>query len=783
MVGAFESYVFGFRPHVGKEICVSVVRIMALTIDRSRYSEVRSLFVAVVTILLGMSTVVTTTLAEPQAEKSNHKRPVVGLVLEGGGALGFAHVGVLKVLEEARIPVHVVAGTSMGSIVGAAFASGRTVPEIEEVITSTDWDKLFNEALPRKLVDYRMKYGRDGEVFGDAKIGIQDGDIVVPVAMVEGQQIIPLFQQLFDKTSSTGSFDDLPVRYRAVAADIETGEAVVLDRGSLALAARASMSVPGFFSPVKIDNRLLVDGGITNNFPVDVARTMNPDILIGVEFDFVPRKRDALTNPLAISAQILDLLLERTSARTRAMMRPEDIMIHPDVKNYTSTSFKNAKEILKAGEDAARAALPRLRALAIPKREYAAYEAKRTSGPVYSPIIDYVRIADVPAHRERVILKALDIKPGETYDRKYVQSRLEAIHQTGIYRSITAELEERDGKHGLVVKAPEKEWLENYVKVGFALEDDFDGSSSYALAADFRMRNLNQAGAYWDNQFEIGRTTRLFTEFYQPLYEGSSFFVAPEGTLSRQDLAVSQDGNNVGKYTRESAVLGLKAGISLGRYGEISSGWRRGPGRLEREIGDDTLPEYNYAVGEYFTRFVLDQLDDPDFPTSGYRLALDGTASRQGAGADSDFEQSRALASYPVTFNNTTLLLNGEGGYSSDGLPVERSYSLGGFFDVSGFAKRSLVADNYWVARTALYHRFAKGSSSLLKFGGFYGATVEYSSLRTEIQSIGDYPSIVSGSVFIAADTPFLPLYLGIGTNNESETSIYIALGRLGSRR
>lgn len=711
------------------------------------------------------------------------RRPKVGLILEGGGALGFAHVGVLRVLEEHRIPVDLIAGTSMGSIVGAAYASGATVEEMARVLSSTDWDELFNETVPRPYLGYRQKPGRDREIFGDTKIGLQEGELVTATALVHGQKIMPLFQDLFGKVPTPIDFDDLPIPYRAVAADIETGEAVVIGEGNLALAARASMSVPGFFSPVEIENRLLVDGGITNNFPVDVGFEMGAEIIIGVEFGFEPKKRDQLTGPLGISKQILDLLLERTSARTRAMLRPQDIMIQPDVSKYTSTSFTYSKEIMLAGEEAARKLVPRLKKYAVSEEEFRAYSERRSDLPTYAPLIDYVRVEAIPPHREAFIKEGLTIKTGKPLDRREIEKNLESVHQTGDYKLVTYDIETKDGKQGVVIKAEEKEWLRKYLRLGFALEDDFDGNSNYSLAAEGRIKDLNSLGAYADIQGEIGRSPRLFGELYQPLWEGSRFFVAPDLTLSRQELRVRRDQEVVAEYEREVAVLGLKGGISFKRYGELYAGWRRGPGKLDRQIGESSLPEFDYDIGEFVTGFTLDQVDNVDFPTVGYLLSALGTASREDAGSNEDFEQGRATIGVPLTSGNNTLLLGAEGGYSSDDLSPERSYALGGFFDISGFTQNSLVADNYWVGRAKLYRRVSQIGSSLFKFSGYIGGSFEYASLRTELEEVGDNPDIVAGSLFVGVDTPLLPLYIGFGVNDESENSVYLALGRLGSRR
>ena len=715
---------------------------------------------------------------------AEQKRPKIGLVLEGGGALGFAHVGVIKVLEEERIPIDFIAGTSMGSIVGAAYASGRTVPELEDVMSTTDWDKLFNEAIPRRLLDYRQKSGRDSEIYGNAKIGIKDGDFITGTAMVEGQHIEPLFQELFRKVPANTSFDALPIPYRAVAADIVTGDTVVLDRGSLALAARASMSVPGFFSPVEIDGRLLVDGGVTNNFPIDVAKKMGADIIIGVEFGTELKNRHELTGPLGITGQILNLLLARTSSDGIQLMGPQDIRIHPELKGYTSTSFSKADEIMKAGEAAARLMVPALKRLSVPQPQFDAYQAKRISGEPYAPIIDYVRIEGADPARSTAIATSIETELGQPANYREIEAEVQKIYESGEYRSVGYDIEEKDGKHGLVIKTEDKDWLKNYLRLGFALEDDFQGESNYRLAAETRMRDLNSWGAYLNLQAEVGASPRLAAELYQPLGEGSPFFVAPEFVLSRRDLYLRENGAGdiIAEYERKVAYGGLKGGLSLGEYGEWYVGWRRGSGRLDRHIGDGQIPNFDYEIGEFVSRLAIDQLDNPDFPTEGFRMGLFGTVSRDGVGASSDFEQGRISGGVPLTVDSTTVLLSGEFASSSENLSPERSYSLGGFFDISGFAQDSLTADEYWIGRAALYHRFEKGSSSILTFGGYYGGTFEYATLRSQLEQVGDNTGIVAGSVFIGADTPLLPVYLGFGLNNESNQSFYLAVGRLAGR-
>ncbi len=711
------------------------------------------------------------------------KRPKIAVVLEGGGAKGFAHVGVLKVLEALHVPVDIIVGTSMGSIVGAAYASGRTIAEMEEVLSATNWDDLFDETPPREEVHFRQKAGRERELFGDAKVGIKDSKLVIPTALVQGQNVEPMLQQLFGKAPASVDFDDLPIPYRAVAADVETGEAVILDSGSLATSARASMSVPGFFAPVELNGRLLVDGGITNNLPIDVALDMGADVIIAVECVDHLKTRDKLTGPLAIPSQILDMLLERTTQNALKLLRTQDLHIKVEMGGYSSTSFNNATEIMKLGEETARTLSTDLSKLAISDTEYQSYYQHRTGETEYTPVIEYIQVEGVVGYHVAEIKKSLHNQVDKPLDRKQVMEDLTPIVQSGDFSKVTYNIEEKDGKKGLVVKATPKDWLKNYARVGFSLEDNFDGGSSYSMALETRINELNELGAYTDLQLEVGKSPRAFIEFYQPLYQGSSFFIAPEASFSKQELPIRNADTIVAEFQRQENALGLKGGYSLGKYGEISLGWKWGQGWLERRIGEPTIPDFDYDIGEVFGKIALDQFDNPDFPTKGYRLNLLGSGSRDGLGASDDFEKASINASLPLTFGATTILFNAEAGYAPEDLPAERYSSFGGFFDISGFEQGSLVASNYWIYRTAAYYRIAKGGSALFPFGGYLGGTVEVASLRSSLEALRDRPNVIGGSLFIGADTPLIPIYLGFGLSDESEKSVYLNVGRISGRR
>ena len=286
-------------------------------------------------------------------ERAPANRPKIGVVFGGGGAKGAAHIGVLKVLEEQKIPVDYVAGTSMGAIVGALYASGLSAAELEKVITAIDWKDVFSGDPDRRDVDYRRKR-EDYEILSKMSVGIKDGKMAMPKGLVKDQKVNVLFEMLMLHTSDINDFDKLPIPYRAIAADLETGEMVVLRGGHLADAARASMSVPGAFPPIEIDGRLLIDGGIVRNVPVDIVRGMGADIIICIDVDKPLPTREELGGSLSVLNQMIDIMMKKNVKEQLKTLGPQDVYINPDLGELGSTDFDRAAEIARLGEKAAR---------------------------------------------------------------------------------------------------------------------------------------------------------------------------------------------------------------------------------------------------------------------------------------------------------------------------------------------------------------------------------------------------------------------------------------------
>src|ERR1700720_3048743 len=305
-------------------------------------------------------------------------RPRICVVLSGGGARGIAHIGVLKVLEDLKIPIDCIAGTSMGAIVGGLYASGMTAFDIDATMRSLDWQEAFRDAPPRRDLAFRRKQD-DRNFLVRLPLGLKHGQILLPKGFIQGQKLQETLRQLTLPFSNSTDFDLLPTPFRAVATDLETGNAVLMEKGDLAIAMRASMSAPGVFAPVELNGRLLVDGGLAENLPINVARAMHADILIVSDVSFPLQPRAVLDSALSISNQMLAILVRKDSDRQRASLTAQDVLIEPALGPASSTDFTAVNSTVAAGENAARAMLARFDPLSVSDGAYHDYLARRAS--------------------------------------------------------------------------------------------------------------------------------------------------------------------------------------------------------------------------------------------------------------------------------------------------------------------------------------------------------------------------------------------------------------------
>jgi NTE family protein len=494
-----------------------------------------------------------------------------------------------------------------------------------------------------------------------------------------------MFQTIFGDLPTPVNFDSLPVPFRAITSDVETGEKYVPVSGDLATVVRASMSVPGAFSPVSIDGKLLVDGGIADNLPVDVALEMGADILIVIDLYSELSKGENLTSPLSVSGQMVNLLFLQNSRASRALVRPQDVLVEPNVAEYTALQFDKGPELIKIGEDAANQVLPAIQKLSISEEQYQKYSEARRAKKTFSKPLDFVRIKGESHMSPERLAKEFRLKEGDLFNREVMGEDIQNLYQTGYFQSVQYSLIQDGDKEGLEVDVKQKEWLDNFVRLGFALQDDFNGNDGFRLGFAYRMNTSLTKDGYHEVQAEIGIIPKISYELYQPIGDESAYFINPILGYGRSQIVLRDGGEQIAEYFRSETFGTLNLGRKLGTSGEAYVGATRSLGKLSRNVGDPVLPEFDYDVGDLASGITLDTLDRADFATSGYSFNPRYRQSMETLGASDDFSDVSGNLTLPYTFDRNTLTLRLDGANTFGNRPVERSYAIGGFGSVSGF--------------------------------------------------------------------------------------------------
>jgi NTE family protein len=713
--------------------------------------------------------------ADDSTPRSSTKRPKIGLVLGGGGAKGFAHIGVLKMLEENMIPVDFIAGTSMGAVIGALYSAGYSAAQIENTVASIDWKAIFSGDPDRRNIAYRRKK-EDYDILTKLRIGIKDGKLVMPRGLVKDQKVNMLFETLLLHTSGVNDFDGLPIRFRAVAADLETGELVILKNGRLADAARASMAVPGAFTPVEIDGRLLVDGGLVMNLPVDIVREMGADIIICVDVDKPLSKRDQLSSSLLIITQMFDIMMKKNVAEQIKKLTHDDIYINPELGEANSTDFRRSAEISLAGYKAAFVSIDKLRQYSVDSSEYEIFASRR------SELLKEVQISSVKIEIQgdknitpEMASNILSIKPGDTVDTERLKKESDLLYGTGDFERVTLSVNQQDSKYELSVKAKENMLGPNQLRFGLGLSSNMDGSSTYNILVDYTKRWINSFGAEWKTQLNLGTPSGIYSEFHQPLASDRLFFISPFVKWTKEPFDYYEGKRRTSSYTVSIYEAGLDFGIQPWTYGEVRTGIHYSSIRGKPRIGSLDLRNEKTTRGAFTLSGRLDQLDNVNFPNRGYLAQFNSIYALKSLGSDDEYNKIQASLLGAATFGRQTILaLVSAGTHFGSDIPFYDKFRLGGFLNLSGLGRNQLHGQHMATGKLITYH---KVSSSFV--GDFYlGCSVETGSVWDDKGDAGLNRMQVAGSIFIGYDTIFGPLYLGFGHAERGYSAGYLFLGR-----
>lgn len=728
--------------------------------------------------------------------------PKICVVLSGGGARGFAHVGVLRYLEQHHIPVHCIAGTSMGAVIGGLYASGLSADEIERRVNAINLGDVALDIVDRRKLAQPLR--EDDENYPiSATFGLSNSGVSLPLGAIQANQFMQLLHNWTAQVPPDVSFDRLPIPFRAVATDLETGNMVIFDHGPLHKAIRASMAAPGVFAPIEIDGRLMSDGGLVRNLPVDVARSMGADVIIAVNIGTPLLPREDLKGFFNISKQMMNILTEQNVNEQKKNLGPRDVLINPDLGDIGFMDFPRADEAAEIGRKAAEAVQDQLAALQLDEGAYLAQMRMRPN-----PALNQIRIAFVDVHTSGKIppddvRRQLNIQVGCVYNSEDINRRITPLINSRQFDSVTHSLVQRGDEYGVEVDATERSWGPNFLRVGLALFTGFDGQSGFEIQVGHRLPWLTDGGLEWRNDIELGTIYGINSELRQPLSVREGSYAAPYVEMQQKPLYLYSDNTPVAEYRMQSSRAGVDLGVPIGEFSDAGE-WRSGlvatHYNLRPRLGGLVLENDSEFVSvgslpwvklnEYAlrSRFTVDQLDTPVFPRDGYRLGAELFAGVNQDSADSTvisthsdlrgFHQLTLDATWAHSEMEHSVNLSMQAGAREQaGTSIPGiGLSLGGFQRLTAYQPDQFVG-NYLLYGNATYLYRA------VKFGmageaAFVGTSLEVGNAANERGDFTLNRLKKSLSVFVGANTFMGPVHFGVAIAPAGEFNLFLQLGK-----
>ncbi len=703
--------------------------------------------------------------------------PRVGLVLSGGGARGGAHIGVLEVLERERVPIACIAGTSMGALVGGAFAAGVPPASMEESVTTINWKDIFVDSPSDARLEFRRKQIARRFIPG-AELGVKPDGIDIPEGAIAGEKIKLVLNELVGSFFGERYIEDLSLPLSLIATDIGTGDRVVLRDGSLTTAMRASMSIPGAMEPVVIDGHKLVDGWLVDNMPIgEVRERCDADVIIVVDVSTPLLPPEEVHSVVSVITQQLGILSRQNGAASLATLTPRDLHIKPKLGSMSTSGFDEIAGAIAAGREAAAAMVELIRPLGVGAEQYATWRAQILGSTPKPARIDRIEIAPMRYVRPTAVLRKLRVKPGDILDPKSLGEDLLDVYALGDFRSVDYQLKQEDGVNVLEITARERPWGPDYLRFGLNLGTDFQEDSFFTLRAAYHRTWVNHRGAEWLTVAQIGQQRGISTEWYQPVDRWQRWFYSASAEYSSELTGIYLDDERLAEYRNDIFSLGLDAGYRIGRFGSVRAGWRAA--RVDNTLTTGItaiFPDIEENSNGPVAELRLDSFDRLYFPDHGNSLLIALARRRADEGAGSDRYSRGDLAWEGAwTWSRYTFRLGAAATESFDGqLPVHDSARLGGLFRLSGLASNQIIGDEM---------RFAnlRGERELFRLpvlgsmrAGLSLETGRMNVRYTELNLDGWQNSV---ALYLAAPTSIGPFVFAVGHASNDSTAAYLTIG------
>ncbi|WP_423839836.1 patatin-like phospholipase family protein [Vibrio mytili] len=728
-------------------------------------------------------------------------RPKIAVVLAGGGAKGAAHIGVLKALEEMNVPVDIVTGTSMGAYVGGLYATGMSADEIESFIYSIDWNSGYRDRVDRSQRRVRDKVYEDRyQITTD--LGVRFGEIRAPTGVVQGQNMLRILRETTGNLGRFDSFDVLAIPYRSVATDILDLEEVVIGNGYLVDAMMASMSVPGALPPYYLNGHMLVDGGVVNNMPVDVARAMGADVVIAVDISTDYKTKEDFTGLFTVADQLSNYLVRRSTQQQREELKEQDIYIRPNVGAMETVDFDKMPSAFQSGYDITKTLQDKFESLRLSNADYQKYidhkqAVRKTLVYGDTRVIDDVVIINNTHYSDVLLTNRLHLETGRKIPTKEIEKAVENLYALDRFELVTYHFEEADGLTQLVFTVNEKSWGPNYLNFRFFLEDDFDTESQYGIGMSTNFTNLNSDGAELALNIEMGTDKLIEAELYTPVMSSQEVFVSSRLAYHSENRNLPLDDFqsdglhsvkdfwpvSYGYFTSEVA-LGLQPTL----WQELRFGARYSTGNVELSTVA-SAGKLDFERRGLFADYRLDTLDDFAFPTRGYLVDLEyvvshdtspyGSIDNYETAEDTVYEISARLKG-AVSHQRHTLV--GHADYSfvdskNASVPLNPR-ELGGFLNLSGIPRNSLIGNNLFYTSLVYRYKWFDNDFGLFEAPVYLGASVEHGGVWSDNDmKLNDAPLYNAGSLFFGVDSPIGPIMLAYGLTEQNMSAVYLIVG------
>jgi NTE family protein len=714
---------------------------------------------------------------QEQAQPTNKKRPTLGLVLQGGGALGLAHVGVITWLEEHHVPVDYVAGTSMGGLVGGVYATGHNAAEVRDVVNGIKWDQVMAGQTPFDDLSFRRK--EDARDYPTSlEFGLRKG-VQFPEGFNSGQQVSLILDEVALPYSQIKSFNDLPIPFACVATDLVNGKPKVFRDGSLSLALRSTMSLPGIFTPVRTKEAIYADGGLLENIPIDVAKQMGADITLGIHLEEAGLSPDASLSSFAVLGRSISVMISANELRS---MEDADILVSVPVQKYGALDFGKADEIIKAGYDAAAAKSKVLLTLAVDDATWNQYLAQRAARRRTPPIPTFITVDGVNGNLSQRVQQQMASAVGKPVDYDQLDGEIMHLKGIGRFSTLSYEMVERDGQPGLQINTEENAYGPPIVRPLILVDGSSLNNVSFNMGARITFLDIGGFRSEWRTDIILFSQYGLRSEYYHPFTPKSHAFVAPRLLVENDPFYLYNDNKLVSIYRRTEAGGGVDVGYQFGRTGELRFGYEGGWEKLSPQIGNpNELTSFSGAYGNTRLQYKLDRLDDSVIPRAGQNLQADFQWANASPNATNQYPVLQvASQNYFRLSEPTSIFLNGYGGTTFDyetGLP---QFSLGGSQRLVSYGTNELLMDKYFLFQLGYIRQLAKLPPLLgggIYFLGMYEAAQVYGPPHTMVNQASGFPTDAAAGIVV--NTIFGPVEAAYAYGDTGHHKFFFRIGRL----